>query len=40
VIVNPTGRTSALYREQLLRAAGEDAADRILRKMKIAPMPK
>jgi hypothetical protein len=40
VIVNPTGRVSALYREQLLRAAGEDAADRILKKMKVATIPK
>jgi len=39
-IVNPTGRTSGLYREQLLRAAGEEAADRILKKMKIATLPK
>ena len=40
VIVNPTGRVSALYREQLLRAAAEDVADRILRKMKVATVPK
>jgi hypothetical protein len=40
LIVNPTGRTSALYREQMLRAAGEDAADRILKKMKIGAAPK
>ena len=40
LIVNPTGRTSALYREQLLRNAGEDAADRILKKMKVATAPK
>ena len=40
LIVNPTGRVSSLYREQLLRAAGEDAADRILKKMKIATLPK
>jgi hypothetical protein len=40
VIVNPTGRTSGLYREQLLRAAGEEAADRILKKMKLATLPK
>lgn len=40
LIVNPTGRVSSLYREQLLRAAGEDAADRILKKMKIATVPK
>jgi len=40
VIVNPTGRVSGLYLEQMLRAAGEDAADRILKKMKIATAPK
>jgi hypothetical protein len=40
VIVNPTGRVSGLYLEQMLRAAGEDAADRILKKMKIATVPK
>ena len=40
LIVNPTGRVSSLYREQMLRAAGEDAADRILKKMKIASLPK
>ena len=35
VIINP-GRTSVLYREQLLRDAGQEVADRILRKMKIS----
>jgi len=40
VIVNPTGRVSGLYLEQMLRAAGEDAADRILKKMKISTVPK
>lgn len=40
LIVNPTGRVSGLYREQLIRDAGEDAADRILKKMKIATVPK
>jgi hypothetical protein len=40
VIINPTGRVSALYREQLLRNAAEDVADRILKKMKVATLPK
>jgi hypothetical protein len=35
VIINP-GRVSGLYREQLLRDAGQEVADRILRKMKIS----
>lgn len=40
VIVNPTGRVAALYREQLLKAAAEDVADRILKKIKVATVPK
>jgi hypothetical protein len=40
LIVSPTGRVPALYREQLLREAGEDAADRILKKLKLATLPR
>jgi hypothetical protein len=40
LIVNPTGRVSGLYREQFLRHAGEDVADRVLKKLNIATLPK
>jgi hypothetical protein len=36
VIVSPPGRTSELYREQLLRQAGEDAAVRILKALHLS----
>jgi len=39
IIVGPTGRGSALYREQMLRRAGEDAADRILKALNLNVPP-
>lgn len=39
VIVGPTSRGSALYREQMLRRAGEDAAERILKAMNLNVPP-
>lgn len=35
IVVAPTTRGSALYREQMLRRAGEDAAERILKAMNL-----
>lgn len=41
VVVGPTGRVpSGVFREQSLRLAGEDAADRILKKMNLGSAPK
>ena len=42
VVVGPTSRVPAgVFREQWVRLAAEDAADRILKKMKLgAPLPK
>ena len=40
VVVGPTGGVAGLYRERLLREAGEEAADRMLKKLNIATLPK
>ena len=37
VVIGPTGRTSSLYYERYLKQAGEDIADRILKKLHISP---
>ena len=39
LVVGPTGRVPAMYREQLLREAGQEAADKILKKMQLASPP-
>ena len=37
IVVGPTGRSSQVFRERYLKQAGEDIADRILKKLHIAP---
>ena len=36
LVVGPTGRAPAMYREQLLREAGQEVADKILKKLHLA----
>lgn len=37
VVIGPTSRTSQVFRERYLKQAGEDIADRILKKLHITP---
>jgi hypothetical protein len=40
IVVGPPGSSSGLYREQLVRQAAEEAAERILKKMNLGQAPK